>query len=1077
MKIKKRILFLSALLLVINRIAGQTDRSIVFPPTPEIASIGKFIDQPMSLSRGIPEITIPVYNLTISDELSYPLSLQYQAGGIRVEEMAGKTGLGWNMSGMGMITRTVKDSPDDAGGSGYMYTSYNIAQLKSMVHDSEQGNILNNQKEYIDAEPDEYNVSANGLHFRFFYDKQNARFVQAPLSNITLEPQYNNGQIISWILTDTGGIKYYFGTNNKVEYSDLSQTITLASDAPGAEGGVSSTLPHILTWYLVKIEDTKNNILEFQYKQNPTYQYYSKAGESTVKFFPSDKVKYINYSQRRITAMSLEKIKFNTTEIEFVDDMTNRLDLVYNKALKEITVKENGRLIKKVIFNYSYFTSDNSKPYDHYYYFTEDGYRLKLDNINIYNGIDQKPQKYEFIYNSRKLPSKYSYSQDAWGFYNGESNSELIPKTVGYFTDAGTAKRNVSLEYAKACVLEKIIYPTGGFVTYEYESNRVSRVVRPAVFRFGETETKNFWLEADKDIGPVNVTVIDKPEYRQRLSINRPGSTVTLMTNIEGCTSQLNSSDCKYTVKIVGVNNSTNMTIAQSQLSLNLPKGEYDVIALKTGNGNSQTFGFSIVAYWDELLDDPFNLIVGGLRTKRIKLFDSDGISLLTKQYEYDYIQNGETVSSGNIMDYPVFGFNYTAGLNYSESKISSTPVSPLANLAMASVIYDRVTEKRIDAQLRTLGRTEYSYTFDMKTDPEYYTEGTINSDLTASVFDWRNGLLLYKKDFDENNTLLRSVINEYTSKNKFSISNFGGYFEARKKNTTPFYSYLFYPFITDTFSIDKSETIDYLNGTPVVTQTEFFYNNPVHYQLNKQKMTFPDGTIGETSYSYAHEKGNQLMIDRNMIGIPFETTITKTTNGATKTLSRTEAIYPKTVAEITNNNVSLILPLSLLSYDLQTGTTSSREVTYDKYDSKGNLQQYTTKDGISNTIIWGYNQTQPIAKIEGAKLADIPQSLIDTIVNASTNDAQLSTEASEESLISALDVFRNNAALTGYQITTYSYDPLIGVKSITPSSGIREVYIYDTANRLKEVKQLDKDAAGNPVYKIVKEYKYNYKN
>lgn len=90
MKIKRRILFLSAVLLVINRLAGQTDRSIVFPPTPEIASIGKFIDQPMSLSRGIPEITIPVYNLTISNELSYPLSLQYQAGGIRVEEMAGK---------------------------------------------------------------------------------------------------------------------------------------------------------------------------------------------------------------------------------------------------------------------------------------------------------------------------------------------------------------------------------------------------------------------------------------------------------------------------------------------------------------------------------------------------------------------------------------------------------------------------------------------------------------------------------------------------------------------------------------------------------------------------------------------------------------------------------------------------------------------------------------------------------------------------------------------------------------------------------------------------------------------------
>ncbi|OCA78704.1 hypothetical protein BBH99_20885 [Chryseobacterium contaminans] len=1041
---------------MINRLAGQTDRSIVFPPTPEVSSIGKFIDQPMTLSRGIPEIAIPVYNLTVSNELSYPLSLQYQAGGIRVEEMAGKTGLGWNMSGMGMITRTVKDLPDDVAGSGYMYTSYNIAQLKTMVHDSEQGNMLFNQKEYIDAEPDEYTVSANGLQFRFFYDKQNARFVQAPLSKAKLEPQYNGTEIISWILTDTGGMKYYFGTNNKVEYSDLSQTITLASDEPGASGGPSNAPRHILTWYLVKIEDTKNNVLEFQYKQNPTYQYYSKGGESAVKFFPNIKVNYRNYNYRRITAMSLEKIKYNTTEIEFIEDIANRQDLANNKALKEIRVKENGKFIKKVIFNYSYFISDNSKPYDHYYYFAEDGYRLKLDNVNIYNGTDPKPQKYEFIYNSVKLPSKYSYSQDAWGFYNGQSNSELIPRIVGYQTDTGTANRNVSLEYAKACILEKIIYPTGGYSIYEYESNRVSRVIRPAVFKYGETETKNFWLEADKDFGPGNVTVIDKPEYRQRLSINRPGSPITLMTNIEGCTNQLNNTDCKYTVKIVGVNNSTNMTIAQSKLSLNLPKGEYDVIALKTGDGSSQTMGFSVVAYWDELVDDPFNLIVGGLRTRSIKLFDSDGSPVLTKQYEYDYIENGKTVSSGNIMDYPVFVFNYTAGLEFSESKISSMPVSPLANLAMASVIYDKVTEKRIDAQSRTLGRTEYSYTFDMKTDPEYGTEGTINVDFTASVFSWRNGLLLYKNDFDENNNLLRSVTNKYTSKNKFSIYNFGGYFEARKKNATPFYSYLFYPFITDTFSIDKTETIDYFGANSIKTQTEYFYNSPNHYNITSQKVIFSDGSIIESNYQYAAEQNNTDMISANMVSIPLQTETKE--NG--KTISKTKTVYAKNAS--TNN---LILPVATQKFDHDNSNSANTTIEYQQYDVKGNILQYSTKGSIPTAIIWGYNNTLPIAKIEGATYQQVVSLAADIIAKS---NADVDT-ATEKELMAVLDAFRNQDVLKNYSITTYTYDPLIGVRSITPPSGIRENYLYDSANRLEKVV----DANG----KIVKEMKYNYKN
>lgn len=164
------------------------------------------------------------------------------------------------------------------------------------------------------------------------------------------------------------------------------------------------------------------------------------------------------------------------------------------------------------------------------------------------------------------------------------------------------------------------------------------------------------------------------------------------------------------------------------------------------------------------------------------------------------------------------------------------------------------------------------------------------------------------------------------------------------------------------------------------------------------------------------------------------------------------------------------MLPLSVKSYDISDlAGAPSTEVTYDKYDSKGNLQQYTTKAGISVAIIWGYNQTQPIARIEGAKLSDISQTLIDSIVSASANDAQLGTDTSEQSLISALDLFRNNSALAGYQVSTYTYDPLIGVTSITPPSGIRELYKYDSANRLEKVIDING--------KTLKEYKYNYKN
>jgi hypothetical protein len=228
---------------------------------------------------------------------------------------------------------------------------------------------------------------------------------------------------------------------------------------------------------------------------------------------------------------------------------------------------------------------------------------------------------------------------------------------------------------------------------------------------------------------------------------------------------------------------------------------------------------------------------------------------------------------------------------------------------------------------------------------------------------------------------------------------------------------------------------------------------------MTKQTSTTPDGGITQTTYQYAHEKNNQKLINANMIGIPLETTVVKKQNASDqgKTISRTETKY---------DNPAHLLPSSVLSYDLQ--NAASTEVTYDQYDNKGNLQQYTTKDGIPTAIIWGYNQTQPIAKITGATYAQV-SSLAAAIISASDLDA--SNPSTETALITALDTFRKDSTMAGYQISTYTYDPLIGVTSITPPSGIREVYLYDTANRLKEIRE--NSATG----KLLKEFKYNYKN
>jgi hypothetical protein len=78
-------------------------------------------------------------------------------------------------------------------------------------------------------------------------------------------------------------------------------------------------------------------------------------------------------------------------------------------------------------------------------------------------------------------------------------------------------------------------------------------------------------------------------------------------------------------------------------------------------------------------------------------------------------------------------------------------------------------------------------------------------------------------------------------------------------------------------------------------------------------------------------------------------------------------------------------------------------------------------------------------------------------------------TGNSEQDFQNALDDFRNNTNLSSYQITTYLYDSLARMKIMTPPTGIRAVYQYDSAGRLEKIQQEDG--------KLLKKYEYNYKH
>ena len=94
-----------------------------------------------------------------------------------------------------------------------------------------------------------------------------------------------------------------------------------------------------------------------------------------------------------------------------------------------------------------------------------------------------------------------------------------------------------------------------------------------------------------------------------------------------------------------------------------------------------------------------------------------------------------------------------------------------------------------------------------------------------------------------------------------------------------------------------------------------------------------------------------------------------------------------------------------------------------------------------------------------------IQQTTIDDAITSSNFDT---SETTENTLRTKLENLRSAFGIQA-MVTTYTYDPLIGVTSITDTRGETFFYEYDSLNRLLYIK----DAQGN----ILKENKYNYKN
>ncbi|WP_296687332.1 RHS repeat domain-containing protein [Flavobacterium sp.] len=1070
--------FLQLLLLMLiksNLIWAQTTDYTpkIFPPDPSAQLFNKYIDHPVSLNTGLIDVSIPLYNFK-EYGFDIPIKLNYYTGGIRVDEVASEVGLGWSLRAGGSISRAVKANPDDSA-IGYMYSPYTVQQARTGITNVDFNNDLQ-QLASRDYEPDSFSFNFLNFSGKFFFDKAENTFVQIPKTDLKINfNKDSNNKIISWVLIDDQGNQYFFGkssdlTRSQVVHSTQSTQVTYSDD--GIHGGTSTAEDHILTWHLMEIKNCNGRAIKFFYNESEAFLDVSKTNENFVYngnlMFEDQGTEYtVDYVKRRITNVTLSKIESENQQVLFNQSIDERLDLPKTKKLQNLIVLNKlGNQVKKVTFDYDYFSSsENTTDLNYAYPLDQYNYRLKLQSINEIDNANVLVAKHTFFYNELYTPNRTSNSQDAWGYYNGQSNVTLIPKLAvsKSFPEYKVANRDINEELSKAFILTKIQFPTGGVVEYEYESNRAGFIENKSIIN-------NFDTKEHKLVGFAPLVGPGGPEessapvfenmYREYFSVRNISGLVSINCCIEGCET-IPSTNCHYTIKIVGINTSFLQYVYGGDTNLSLPNGDYYIEAVKNGSPVS-SIGFFATLEWNEFTAGPEGgERVGGLRVKKILIKEANSPDIIK---EYKYLNPLNSQSSGHMYQYPVLYESPHLANDYIGSfKISSNSLAQTSLTGGSFVNYENVTELLPLANSASFnGKTEYIFSIGSLNQP--FEFATLAVDKTEKNLGWQEGKLLNEKKYSFKNNLfnlIEETINEYETLDQKTIENFGVLFDYKltTSNGQKWYRFTFYPLQTGRCKLIKSTQKNYFSNTTLVEKImNFQYYTNTDLLKNRTSTTSRLNETLTTNYFYpintemANKPFVNELVTKNRIGTPL---VTQTLINSVK-LSVQEIVFDNSAS--TSN---LLLPKYIYSNKgAAVITDADKKITYDQYDAKGNLVQYTPEAGVPVTIIWGYNKTQPIAKIENAAYASINPSLI-------TAAQTTSDTGTEDSLLAALTALRTG--LPNAMVTTYTHKPIIGVSTITDPKGDKITYTYDSFSRLQKVK----DKEGN----ILSENEYHYKN
>ncbi|MBL7887063.1 MAG: hypothetical protein JNJ52_09965 [Flavobacterium sp.] len=700
------------------------------------------------------------------------------------------------------------------------------------------------------------------------------------------------------------------------------------------------------------------------------------------------------------------------------------------KRAKEITVNGYGKV------TYEYSTGTNLT----YSLYTRLSQLLLKDVSNtvvkkikfFYNGnnlikvencdnAETKKETYEFRYKTDISGNSLgTFVADEWGYSLYKPNC-LFSYPIENVTE------NVGKKYCTNGVLYEMKTPTGGSIHFDYESN---------TFSYYNLDTNGQWVLVNTPENYYDEQHLENYTVNSALYHEFTGNgqnTVTFTVPGTGTTPieyYVNVDPTLYTIAnidtaIYSSYLEPNQTEFYPSFVLTGQGYNYQPLALYKTTNNfcmgelvylipGQTYTFSIGAFGDSNKKGTLHLTKrenkpnpsminygGGLRIKRISYFDKN----IT-----DYYQNTEYYNSSGV--YP------------SKEKLYSYNLFDLPNRSSGVIVYpdfdadtnSRVKREPVGYKNVTVyetgnGREEYTYT----TPFDFGQVGTSQNALNVVYYDYKRGLLTKKRTYSSTNALL----------NEFEFA----YDYVETPNSTVFFDN---PALNERLGwsklTQKISRLYFPNSTDPVTVTEnYIYDDTIRKVITHTQ----SNSLGETLKTQTtYHVGNSSFSQNRIAEIEKIETFRGTELLFTQKNNYGNAWY----------NNSSYLP-NVMSNSKGTQALENR-FRYNMYDEYSNPTEIQKENGTITTILWGYNKTLPIAKIENASNAQVASALGTSNVNLMN-----------ESNLLAINNLRSNASLSGAMITTYTYIPLIGISTVTDPKGDKLIYEYDVLNRLKTVR------------------------